>query len=76
MDKKALLDELKIDRAETAKPRRPLKWFLALSVVAGVGYVGWAFGVPLLAAAAPQVQTVLARAAVDVNAGDSVLVTD
>ena len=73
MDKKALLDELKIDRAETAKPRRPLKWFLALSVVAGIAYVAWAFGVPLFAAAEAQVRTVVARAAIDVDAGDSVL---
>ena len=73
MDKKALLDELKIDRTATAKPRRPLKWFLALSVIAGGGYVGWAFGVPLFAAAETQVRTVAARAVVDVGSGDSVL---
>ena len=73
MDKKALLNELKIDRAETAKPRRPLKWFLALAVVAGVGFVAWAFGVPLLAATEVRVQTVVARAAADERAGESVL---
>ena len=73
MDKKALLNELRIDRAETAKPRRPLKWFLALAVVAGVGFVAWAFGVPLLAATEVRVQTVVARAAADERAGESVL---
>ncbi len=73
MDKKALLNELKIDRAETAKPRRPLKWFLALAVVAGVGFVAWAFGVPLLAATEVRVQTAVARAAADERAGESVL---
>ena len=73
MDKKALLNELKIDRGEAAPARRPLKWFVALAVLAGAGFVGWSLGVPLLASPAIKVYTATARATAAVPAGDSVL---
>ena len=43
MDKRALLDELKIDRgAAVEEPtRRPWKWFIAIAVVAGIAFVAW-----------------------------------
>ena len=44
MDKKALLDELKIDRAEAVGQRRPAMWFVALAVLAGVVAVIMAVG--------------------------------
>ena len=72
MDKKALLNELKIDRGGDATARRPLKWFVALAVLAGAGFVGWSLGVPLLASPAVEVYTATARATA-APAGDSVL---
>jgi RND family efflux transporter MFP subunit len=43
VDKRALLDELKIDRgaAVVDAPRRPWKWFVAIAGVAGVAFVAW-----------------------------------
>ena len=43
MDKRALLDELKIDRgAAVEEPtRRPWKWFIAIAVAAGIAFVAW-----------------------------------
>jgi len=43
VDKRALLDELKIDRgAAVEEPtRRPWKWFIAIAVVAGIAFVAW-----------------------------------
>ena len=74
MDKKALLNELKIDRGGDApRARRPVKWFAALAVLAGVGFVGWSFGVPLFASPAVEVRTATARATAAAPAGDSVL---
>ena len=74
MDKKALLNELKIDRGGDATPaRRPVKWFAALAVLAGAGFVGWSFGVPLFASPAVEVRTATARATAAAPAGDSVL---
>ena len=76
MDKKALLDELRIDRAAAVKQRRPAMWFVALAVLAGVAFVAWAFGWPLLTAATAtdvRLQTALVRASADASVGDSVL---
>ena len=74
MDKKALLNELKIDRGGDApRARRPVKWFAALAVLAGAGFVGWSFGVPLFASPAVEVRTATARATAAAPAGDSVL---
>ena len=73
MDKKALLNELKIDRGAAAPARRPVKWFVALAVLAGAGFVGWSLGVPLLASPAIEVYTATARATAAAPAGDSVL---
>jgi len=43
VDKRALLDELKIDRGAAVEesPRRPWKWFVAIAVAAGVAFVAW-----------------------------------
>jgi RND family efflux transporter MFP subunit len=42
VDKRALLDELKIDRgATTAPPARPLRWFILIAVVGGIAFVVW-----------------------------------
>lgn len=46
MDKKALLDELKIDRDAPRRAGRPLKILIPLAIVGGLGVVAWAFGVP------------------------------
>ena len=72
-DKKALLGELKIDRSGGATARRPVKWFVALAVLAGAGFVGWSFGVPLMASPAVEVRLATARAAARPAAGESVL---
>ena len=76
MDKKALLDDLKIDRDAATGGRKPLKWLIAVAVVGGVAFVAWAFGRPLLlpgAADAQAVRTVLVRASAPTAAGASVL---
>ena len=72
-DKKALLNELRIDRQETAGGRRPALWFAAIAVVGGGAFAAWTFGVPILAATEVRAETVFAQAVVDVAAGDSVL---
>jgi len=43
VDKRALLDQLKIDRGAAVEgtPQRPWKWFVAIAVVAGVAFVAW-----------------------------------
>lgn len=43
MDKRALLDELKIDRGTPVdeQRQRPWKWFVAIAVIAGVAFVAW-----------------------------------
>ena len=74
MDKKALLDELKIDRDAPRRARRPLKILIPLAIVGGLAVVGWAFGVPFLGAGQGiEVETATARAAVDVAPGETVL---
>ena len=73
-DKKALLNELRIDRQTTSgRPARPVWWLVAIAVIGGGSFVAWTFGVPMLSAAEVQVETVLAQAVVDAAAGDSVL---
>ncbi len=72
-DKKALLNELKIDRDAPARPLRPLKWFIAIAVVGGLGFVAWAFGRQYLPAGVPEVQTVVVRAATAAASEGSVL---
>ena len=73
-DKKALLNELRIDRQTTSgRPARPVWWLVAIAVIGGGSFVAWTFGVPMLSAAEVEVETVLAQAVVDAAAGDSVL---
>ncbi|MCZ6618773.1 MAG: efflux RND transporter periplasmic adaptor subunit, partial [Gammaproteobacteria bacterium] len=72
VDKKALLDELKIDRTAAPPSGRPLKWFVLIAVVGGVGFVAWFLGFPPDAGVIP-VNTAVARAASQVPAGSSVL---
>ena len=72
-DKKALLNELRIDRQETAQRRRPVWWFTAIAVIGGGIFAAWTFGVPMLSAAPVQVETVFAQAIVDIPASGSVL---
>ena len=72
-DKKALLRELRIDREEAPRGRRPVAWFVSIAVAGGAAFAAWTFGVPMLAAAAVQVETVAAQAVVETAAGDSVL---
>ncbi len=73
MDKKALLNELKIERDEAPKQRRPLAWFIAIALLGGVAYVAWAFGVPYLATPAIEVRTAVARSAATSAPSTSVL---
>ncbi len=73
MDRKALLNELKIDRGDTTNSRRPIKWFVMLALGGGLAFVAWAFGTRLLDQPETRVETVVARAAAQVAAGDSVL---
>jgi RND family efflux transporter MFP subunit len=75
MDKKALLDELKIDRnaprAEGTVLKRPLPWFLMVALVGGVGFVAWFVDLPgddLL-----PVKTAVAQSGGGAPAGSSVL---
>lgn len=73
MDKKALLNELKIERDEAPKQRRPLVWFVAIALLGGVAYVAWAFGVPFLSSPVVEVRTALVRSATAPAPGTSVL---
>ena len=43
MDKRALLDELKIDRGAAAEepPRRPMRWFALVAAIAGIAFIAW-----------------------------------
>ena len=76
MDKKALLNELKIDRnapsAEGTVLQRPLRWFLAVAVLGGVGFVAWFVDLPGDDGLLP-VKTAVASSAVRAPAGSSVL---
>lgn len=74
MDKKALLDELKIDRDAPRRAGRPLKILIPLAVVGGLAIVAWAFGIPYFRGGSLlEVETATARAAVSSAAGTSVL---
>ena len=74
MDKKALLDELKIDRDAPRRAGRPLKILIPLAVVGGLAIVAWAFGMPYFRGGALlEVETAFARAAVNAASGASVL---
>jgi RND family efflux transporter MFP subunit len=78
VDKRALLDELKIDRSAPADAgsRRPLRWLIAIAVVAGVAFVVWFFKFPSPepVAAPPTVETpAVAAAPVVAKRSDSVL---
>ena len=74
MDKKALLDELKIDRDAPRRAGRPLKILIPLAVVGGLAVVAWAFGVPYFRGGTLlEVETATARAGVDAAPGTSVL---
>ena len=76
MDKKALLEELKIDRnappAESTVLKRPLRWFLMVALLGGVGFVAWFVDLPGEDALLP-VKTAVARVAGGAPAGSSVL---
>ena len=78
MDKAELVNRLRIDREETASSGRPLKWFLAIAVVAGAAIASYSLG--LLDSIAPPaqagplaVETVLAQVESRSAPGDSVL---
>ena len=75
MDKKALLNELRIDRENAPGGAKPVKWLVALAVVGGIAFVAWAFGKPYLGigADAVEVRTVLVRATAAAVPGSSVL---
>ena len=74
MDKKALLSELRIDRTEeTSGGGRPIKWFLAIAVLAGLAFVGLYVEFPGEETVREPVRTVVARTLAAAPAGDSVL---
>ena len=75
MDKKALLNELRIDRENAPGGAKPVKWLVALAVVGGIAFVAWAFGKPYLGIGADtvEVRTVLVRATAAAVPGSSVL---
>ena len=73
LDKKALLNELKIQRDPAPRSPRPIKWFAAIAVVGGIAFVAWTYGTPLLAAPVVEVQAVAVRALAPSAVGDSVL---
>jgi len=73
VDKKALLSELTIDREarEATGSGRPIKWFAAIAVAAGIAFTVLYIDFPI-AAAPPTVRTVVAQAGPP-PAADSVL---
>ena len=74
MDKKALLSELRIDRTEeTSGSGRPIKWFLAIAVLAGLAFVGLYVEFPGEETVGEPLRTVVARTLAAAPAGDSVL---
>ena len=72
VDKKALLDELKIDRTAAEPSGRPLKWFVLIAVVGGAGFVAWFLSFPPTGELIP-INTAVARAVSQAPAGSSVL---
>ena len=72
-DKRALLNELKIDRdAEPSDGGKPMKWFILIAVVAGVVFGLWFLDVPTSGEVLP-VKTAVARAYSNQSLGPSVL---
>ena len=72
-DRKALLDQLRIDRSEApAAGARPLKWFVLIALLGGAGFVLWFFDFPANGGM-PAVGTAVAQAAPAASAGSSVL---
>ena len=62
LDKQSLLNELKIDREAPDEPRlRPLRWFVAIALLAGAAFVFWHFR-PLQQVQALTVDTTVAQA--------------
>jgi len=74
VDRKALLDNLKIDREAPASGDggRPLKWFALIAVIGGAVFALWFFDLPTQNQAVP-VKTAMARAGAAQTAGASVL---
>lgn len=74
MDKKALLGELKIDRAEAgAETGRPVKWLAAVAVLGGMAFVWWYVDLSPSPARALEVRAIPAQAPARAAAGASVL---
>ncbi len=73
MDKKALLDELKIDRHRPKRPRWPWIVFIPVALIGGLGIVAWAFGVSFFGVDPTEVETYLVRASVDAGSDGVVL---
>lgn len=74
MDKKALLDELKIDRDAPRRAGRPLKILIPLAVVGGLAIVAWAFGMPYFRGGSLfEVETAIARPVAASAVGETVL---
>ena len=73
-DKKALLNELKIDRdaGESEDGGRPLKWFAFVAIVAGLVFGLWFLDLPQSGEVLP-VKTAVARASSSQSLGPSVL---
>ena len=72
-DKKALLNDLKIDRdPQPTDSGRPVKWFLGLAIVAGVVFALWFLDLPESGEVLP-VKTAVARASSTQSLGPSVL---
>lgn len=74
MDKKALLNELKIDRSnDQLNSGRPIKWFLAIAILGGLAFVAWFTDFPGREAQALEVRTILAQAPSAISTDSSVL---
>ncbi len=72
-DKKALLDDLRIDRgADEPSSGRPIKWFVLIALVGGVVFGLWFLDIPRDADLLP-VRTAIALAGADQPVGNSVL---
>ena len=73
-DKKALLNELKIDRSEQSSDRSsPLKWFFLIAVFVGGGFALWVFDIPGTSGSVLPVKVAVAQASSNKPIGASVL---
>ena len=73
VDRKALLDDLKIDRnAPPADSGRPLKWFALIAIIGGAVFALWFLDIPGSDQAIP-VKTAVARSSAVQTTGSSVL---